>query len=670
MTSRIDAPSTTAALDGFHPLVREWFASQFAGPTGAQAEGWDAIAEGRHTLIAAPTGSGKTLAAFLTCIDRLVRAGLDGGLPERTEVVYVSPLKALSNDVQRNLSVPLEGIAGLAEAHGTPLPEIRVAVRTGDTPQRERALMAKQPPHILITTPESLFILLTSESGRRGLRGVRTLILDEIHAVADDKRGSHLSLSVERLCKLADGPVTRIGLSATQRPIAEVARFLVGTAGALRQAQGERSVGAQGERTGAGDAEASDWSSGFLPSQERRGDGAPDCIVIDTGHARAMDMGLEMPPEELGPIATHEQWASTLDRVAELVQEHTTTLVFMNTRRLVERVAHQLELRLGAEAVVAHHGSMSRETRHLAEERLKSGEAKVCVATASLELGIDVGAVDLVCQVGSPRSIGLLLQRVGRSGHSLGAMPKGRLFPLTRDELLECIALLRGIRGGNLDTLAIPPWPLDVLSQQIVAACAGEDWEEDALYDFCRRAYPYRDLPREKFDQVITMLSEGVAPREGRSTAYLHRDGVNRVLKARRNARLAAITSGGAIPDNADYDVIAEPEGTFVGTVHEDFAIESVAGDIFLLGNTPWKVRRVESGRVRVEDAQGSSPTLPFWLGEAPGRTRELSDEVSALREELASRQESVDGAPQRRRRFWRRRGVARGRLGRAGERG
>ena len=629
VTSRAsgDSASARAALGGFHPLVREWFASQFEAPTGAQAEGWDAIAKGRHTLIAAPTGSGKTLAAFLTCIDRLVRAGLDGGLPERTEVVYVSPLKALSNDVQRNLSVPLEGIAGLAEAHGTPLPEIRVAVRTGDTPQRERTLMAKRPPHILITTPESLFILLTSESGRRGLRGVRTLILDEIHAVADDKRGSHLSLSVERLCKLADGPVTRIGLSATQRPIVEVARFLVGSGPPIPTFPHTGGKGQSDPSTGSG-----------------RAVGEADCIVIDTGHARAMDMGLEMPPEELGPIATHEQWASTLDRVAELVQEHTTTLVFMNTRRLVERVAHQLELRLGAEAVVAHHGSMSRETRHAAEERLKSGEAKVCVATASLELGIDVGAVDLVCQVGSPRSIGLLLQRVGRSGHSLGAMPKGRLFPLTRDELLECIALLRGIRGGNLDTLAIPPWPLDVLSQQIVAACAGEDWEEDALYDFCRRAYPYRDLPREKFDQVVTMLSEGVAPREGRSTAYLHRDGVNRVLKARRNARLAAITSGGAIPDNADYDVIAEPEGTFVGTVHEDFAIESVAGDIFLLGNTPWKIRRVESGRVRVEDAQGSSPTLPFWLGEAPGRTGELSDEVSRLREELASRQESGDG--------------------------
>ncbi len=632
------APSTTAALEGFHPLVREWFASQFEAPTGAQAEGWGAISEGRHTLIAAPTGSGKTLAAFLTCIDRLVRAGLDGGLPERTEVVYVSPLKALSNDVQRNLSVPLEGIAELAEGHGTPLPEIRVAVRTGDTPQRERSLMAKQPPHILITTPESLFILLTSESGRRGLRGVRTLILDEIHAIADDKRGSHLSLSVERLCRLAEGPVTRIGLSATQRPIEEVARFLVGTEGASISLSPNGWEG-QGDATRA----APPLDSGFRRNGEGD-DGAPDCIIIDTGHARAMDMGLELPPEELGPIATHEQWASTLDRVAELVREHTTTLVFMNTRRLVERVAHQLELRLGDAAVVAHHGSMSREIRHASEERLKSGEARVCVATASLELGIDVGAVDLVCQVGSPRSIGLLLQRVGRSGHSLGAMPKGRLFPLTRDELLECIALLRGINGGNLDTLAIPPWPLDVLSQQIVAACAGEDWGIDELYDFCRRAYPYRGLPREKFDQVVTMLSEGVAPREGRSTAYLHRDGVNGVLKARRNARLAAVTSGGAIPDNADYDVILEPEGTFVGTVHEDFAVESVAGDVFLLGNTPWKIRRVESGRVRVEDAHGANPTLPFWLGEAPGRTGELSDEVSALRAELESRQEERSG--------------------------
>ena len=594
--------------------MQEWFASRFEGPTEAQVEGWAAIAKGRNTLIAAPTGSGKTLAAFLTCIDQLVRAGLDTGLPERTEVVYVSPLKALSNDIQRNLADPLDGIRELAEAQGTPLPEIRVAVRTGDTTQSERTSMAKRPPHVLITTPESLYILLTSESGRRGLQGVRTLILDEIHAVADDKRGSHLSLSVERLCNLAESAhpervegVTRIGLSATQRPIEEVARFLVG-------------------------------SDHISP------DGTPDCLVINTGHAREMELAIEMPPEELGPIATHEQWASSLDRVAELVQEHTTTLVFVNTRRLVERVSHQLAERLGEEVVVAHHGSLSRETRHTAEQRLKSGDAKVCVATASLELGVDVGAVDLVCQVGSPRSIGLLLQRVGRSGHSLGAMPKGALFPLTRDELLECIALLRGIRGGNLDTLAIPPWPLDVLAQQIVASCANEDWDEDELFAFCRRAYPYKELPREKYDQIIDILSNGVAPREGRSTAYLHRDGINHRLRGRRNARLAAVTSGGAIPDNADYDVIAEPEGTFVGTVNEDFAIESVAGDVFLLGNTPWKIRRVESGRVRVEDAQGSNPTLPFWLGEAPGRTPELSDEVSDLREDLLQHQSTGDG--------------------------
>ena len=592
---------------GFHPLVQEWFANRFEGPTEAQVEGWEAIAKGRDTLIAAPTGSGKTLAAFMTCIDRLVRAGLNGGLPERTEVVYVSPLKALSNDIQRNLADPLDGIRELAEAQGTPLPEIRVGVRTGDTPQSERTAMAKRPPHVLITTPESLYILLTSESGRRGLQGVRTLILDEIHAVADDKRGSHLSLSVERLCNLADGPVTRIGLSATQRPIEEIARFLVG-------------------------------------SDHIDADGTPDCLVINTGHAREMELAIEMPPEELGPIATHEQWASSLDRVAELIQEHTTTLVFVNTRRLVERVSHQLGERLGEEAVVAHHGSLSRETRHKAEQRLKSGDAKVCVATASLELGIDVGAIDLVCQIGSPRSIGLLLQRVGRSGHSLGAMPKGRLFPLTRDELLECIALLRGIHGGNLDTLTIPPWPLDVLAQQIVASCANEDWDEDALFAFCKRSYPYKELPREKYDQIIDILSNGVAPREGRGTAYLHRDGVNHILRGRRNARIAAVTSGGAIPDNADYDVIAEPDGTFVGTVNEDFAIESVAGDVFLLGNTPWKIRRVESGRVRVEDAQGSSPTLPFWLGEAPGRTPELSDEVSDLREDLLQHQDTSDG--------------------------
>ena len=592
----------------FHPLVQRWFDERFESPTDAQEAGWPAIAEGRHTLIAAPTGSGKTLAAFMTCIDRLVRAGLDGGLPERTEVVYVSPLKALSNDIRRNLAEPLSEITALAEAEGTPLEEIRVAVRTGDTPAKERQAMAKRPPHILITTPESLYILLTSKSGREALRGARTLILDELHAVAGNKRGSHLSLSVERLCELADDPVTRIGLSATQRPVDEVARFLVGC----------------DNIDAAGDAQ---------------------CTIVDTGHRRAMDLQLRLPEDELGPIATHEMWGQTLDDIAELVKAHETTLVFVNTRRLVERVTRQMSDRLGEEAVVPHHGSLSKERRHDAEQRLKSGQVSLCVATSSLELGIDIGSVDLVCQIGSPRSIGLMLQRVGRSGHQVGGTPKGRLFPLTRDELIECMAMVRGFRRGNLDRLLIPDWPLDVLAQQIVAECGAREWGEDALYALVRRAYPYRDLPLDRYEQVLETLARGVAPRQGRRSAYVHRDAVNRRLRGRRGARLAAITSGGAIPDNADYDVIAEPENTFVGTVNEDFAIESMRGDVFLLGNTSWRIRRVESGRVRVEDAQGSSPTVPFWLGEAPGRTTELSDEVSDLRAGIHSREDPEEGA-------------------------
>jgi len=588
-------------ISRFHPLVQEWFKSRFSEPTEAQVEGWPAIAQGRHTLIAAPTGSGKTLAAFLTCIDDLVRQGLSGEIPDRTQVVYVSPLKALSNDIQKNLATPLEEIAALAEAAGTPLPEIRAAVRTGDTRASERAKMAKRPPHILITTPESLYILLTSKSGRQGLTGVHTLILDEIHAVADDKRGSHLSLSVARLCALAENPITRIGLSATQRPIEEIGRLLVGS----------DSIGP---------------------------DGKPDCLIVNTGQARTIDLAIELPQRELGPIASHEMWDEALESVAELVRAHGTTLVFVNTRRMVERISHQLSARLGDDAVVAHHGSLSRTTRLAAEQKLKGGQVKVCVATASLELGIDIGVVDLVCQIGSPRSIGVLLQRVGRSGHQVGGTPKGRLFPLTRDELAECVALSRAIKHGNLDTLTIPPWPVDVLAQQIVASCAQEEWTENDLFALCRKAYPYRDLPREKFDHVVEVLSDGFTLRQGRRGAFLHRDGINLKIKGRRGAPIAAMTSGGAIPDNADYDVILDPEEIFIGTVNEDFAIESLAGDVFLLGNTAWKIRRVESGKVRVEDAQGQPPTVPFWLGEAPGRTWELSQEVSELREGIDQR--------------------------------
>ena len=589
------------SLDQFHPLVQEWFKSRFSEPTEAQIDGWPAIAQGRHTLIAAPTGSGKTLAAFMASIDSLVRQGLSGEIPDSTQVVYVSPLKALSNDIQKNLATPLEEIAELADAAGTPLPKIRAVVRTGDTKASERAKMAKRPPHILITTPESLYILLTSRSGRQGLAGVHTLILDEIHAIADDKRGSHLSLSVERLCALAENPIVRIGLSATQRPIEEVGRLLVG-------------------------------SDSIDPK------GKPNCLIVDTGRSRTIDLAMQLPERELGPIASHELWGEALDSVTDLVRAHGTTLVFVNTRRLVERVSHQLSERLGDDAVVAHHGSLSRTTRLAAEQKLKGGQVKVCVATASLELGIDIGVVDLVCQIGSPRSIGVLLQRVGRSGHQVGGTPKGRLFPLTRDELAECIALARAIKRGNLDTLTIPPWPMDVLAQQIVASCAQEEWAESDLFALCRKAYPYRELPREKFDRVIEVLSEGFTSRQGRRGAFLHRDGINLKVKGRKGAPIAAMTSGGAIPDNADYDVILEPEGTFVGTVNEDFAIESLAGDVFLLGNTPWKIRRVESGKVRVEDAHGQPPTVPFWLGEAPGRTWELSQEISDLREGIDQR--------------------------------
>ena len=575
-------------LSTFHPLVQEWFERKFAGPTVAQAQGWPAIAGGRHTLISAPTGSGKTLAAFLVCIDRLLRASLRGELPDSSQVVYVSPLKALSNDVHRNLTVPLREIAELAQGKGIALPEIRIALRTGDTPAYERQVMARRPPHVWITTPESLYLLLTSASGRRGLQGARTLILDEIHAVAGNKRGSHLALSVERLCALAREPVTRIGLSATQHPIEEVARFLVGSA-----------------HIGAG--------------------GASDCAIIDIGHRRDSDLQVEMPADELGPIATHELWDEVVSRIAVLAEVHRTTLVFVNTRRLVERVAHALSQIMGEEAVVAHHGSLSRKTRLAAEERLKTGEARVAVATASLELGIDVGTVELVCQIGSPRSIGALLQRVGRSGHWLGGIPKGRLFPLTRDELIECAALLVAVHRGDLDRLSIPPWPLDILAQQIVAMASAEDWSVEELFRTIRRAYPYRELPRASFDGVIRMLTEGVASRLGRRTAFLHHDRVHDVVRGRRGARLAALTCGGAIPDNADYDVVCDPDGTYLGSVTEDFAVESVAGDVFLLGNSSWRIRRVERGRVRVEDAHGLAPSVPFWLGGSVPDTRAVA---------------------------------------------
>jgi len=608
-------------LPQFHPAVQAWFASTFPdGATPAQLEAWPAIATGGHALIAAPTGSGKTLAAFLAAIDSLVREGAAGGLQNVTRVVYVSPLKALSNDIQRNLEAPLAGISAEVIRQGLQAPEIRAQVRTGDTSQTERAMMRRTPPHILVTTPESLYLLLTSASGREMLTTVRTVIVDEIHAVAQTKRGSHLSLTLERLAANAAQPIQRIGLSATQKPIEEVAKFLVGN-GDIPDLSAVRANG---------DVPA----SGASPFASKSGM-SPFPTIVNSGHVRERDLNLVIPAAPLEAVMSGEVWATVYDQLAQLIQEHHTTLVFANTRRMVERVSRHLAERLGEQAVAAHHGSLSKETRFDAEQRLKAGSLKVMVATASLELGIDIGDVELVCQLGSPRAISTFLQRVGRANHSVGGVPKGRIFPSSRDELVDCVALLDAVRRGELDRLHIPEHPLDVLSQQIVAEVAAREYGEDELFALMTRAYPYRNLPRKDFDAVVRMLAEGISTKRGRRGTYLHRDAVNKILRARKGARLTAITCGGAIPDNADYQVILEPAGIFVGTLNEDFAIESLAGDIFQLGNTSYRILRVEAGRVRVEDAKGQPPSIPFWLGEAPARTDEFSASVSRLRADI-----------------------------------
>jgi len=579
--------------------------AKFGTPTEPQEQGWPEILAGRTTLISAPTGSGKTLTAFLICIDRLVRKALDGSLVNRTEVVYVSPLKALGNDIQKNLDGPLSEILALAAERGLLMPEVRTAVRTGDTLAKERRDMLKRPPHILVTTPESLYILLTADKSRAILRDVQTVIVDEIHAVADDKRGAHLTLSLERLDLLANQP-TRIGLSATQKPIELVAHFLTGA-------------------------------------------NRPAPAVVNIGHRRKLDLAVEVPASELGPIASNEMWGEIYDRITELALQHRSTLVFVNTRRLAERVALRLSERLGEDQVATHHGSLARKMRLAAERKLKNGEIRVLVATASLELGIDIGNVDLVCQINSPRAIAVALQRIGRSGHWRGAIPKGRLFATTRDDMVECAAAVLAIRNGDLDRIQVPDKPLDILAQQIVAMCSCEDWNDTALFERVRQAYPYRNLTENEFERILQMLSEGISSQRGRYGAYLHRDLVNRNLRARRGARLAAITSGGAIPETALFTVVVQPEEIVIGTVDEDFAVESNAGDIMLLGNSSWQITRVEgkTGRVVVQDAHGAPPTIPFWRGEAPARTAELSQYVARVRQQVSDMLPNTAPLPQ-----------------------
>ncbi|MDR7286592.1 ATP-dependent Lhr-like helicase [Pseudomonas corrugata] len=584
---------TDSALAGFHPAVSAWFSNTFPTVTAAQARAWPLVRQRRSTLIAAPTGSGKTLTAFLAVIDELVHRGLEtaDGLPDETLVVYVSPLKALSNDIQINLQNPLAGITEQLRVMGLPPLQINTAVRTGDTPQKDRSAMRKTAPHILVTTPESLYVLLGSDSGRKMLGTARTVIVDEIHAIAASKRGSHLALSLERLQALCAEPLLRIGLSATQKPIETVSRFLVG--------------------------------------RDR------PCEIVDIGHARPRDLDIEVPPVPLSAVMANDVWELVYDRLATLAREHRTTLIFVNTRRLAERLSRHLSERLGKEAVAAHHGSLAKEFRLDAEQRLKRGDLQVLIATASLELGIDIGDVDLVCQIASPRSISGFLQRVGRSGHQVGGTPKGRLFATTRDDLIECTALLDCVRRGELDTLQIPTAPLDVLAQQIIAEVSCQEWSEHALLKMLRNASPYAELDEKHYQALLHMLAEGYNSRQGMRSAYLHRDAVTRTLRARRGARLTAVTSGGTIPDNADYSVLLEPQGLNIGSVNEDFAVESIAGDVFQLGNTSYRILRVETGKVRVEDAQGQPPTIPFWLGEAPGRSAELSFAVARLQAHL-----------------------------------
>ena len=580
------------SLTPFHPVLQRWFSETIGTPTTVQLRGWEAIRERRHTLIAAPTGSGKTLAAFLTALDDLFVEGLTAPLPDEVRVVYISPLKALSADIHKNLAEPRRGIKRLADEMGLEAPKITAAVRTGDTTSSERAAMLRKPPHILVTTPESLYLLLTAERSRDMLRTARTVIVDEIHAVIGTRRGAHLAITLERLQQVAEQPLLRLGLSATQKPIEEVAKYLAANA---------------------------------------------PVTIIDEGHKRTIDLAIEIPRSDVETVMSNEVWEDYYNRLTQLITEHKTTLVFVNTRRMAERVARHLSDRLGEDAVTAHHGSLSKEKRLDAESRLKNGRLKALVATASLELGIDIGHVDLVCQIASPHRIATLLQRVGRSGHTIAGLPKGRLFPISRDDLIECAALLREVRRGSLDRIVTHDAPLDVLAQQIVAETSCDDYGEDDLFALMSRAWPYRDLTRKDFDDVLAMVAEGFATKRGRRGALVHRDEVNHRVRGRRGSRMLAITSGGAIPEVADYKVVLEPDDTIVGTLNEDFAIESNAGDIFQLGNASWLITQVISGTVRVADAKGAPPTIPFWLGEAPARSDELSRAVSDFRDAATS---------------------------------
>src|SRR6266478_436795 len=591
----------------FLPFVRRWFDETFAEATRAQREGWEAIASGRDTLIVAPTGSGKTLAAFLWALDHLCRLGLDRQLEDRIYVAYVSPLRALNNDIEKNLRAPLAGIRAAAAAQELKLPEIRVAVRTGDTLAAQRQAMTRRPPHVLITTPESLFILLTSERFRPAFAHTRFLIVDEIHALMGSKRGAHLALSLERLQAVVEARDTasrpqRIGCSATVSPIESARGFLTGAT-------------------------------------------ATDAVTIDAGFTRDLDLQVIAPVDDFLTAPIDTIWEAALQQIAELVQAHRTTLVFAQSRRAAERLARDLNDRIADGRVAAHHGSLSRRARLEAENRLKEGELRALVATSSLELGIDVGAIDLVVQLQSPRNIAAALQRVGRAGHLLSRVSKGRIVVTRGEELGEAAAVVRSIRARELDRTVMPEAPLDVLAQQIVAAVAAESVGVDTLWQRFRNAAPYRTLSREDFVAVVRALAEPLPAEVKGAAPRILWDRVNDRLHARRGSRFLALTSGGTIPDNGLYDVFVAETDLKVGTLDEEFVTESLPGDVFLLGSHSWKIVKVRADRVLVEDAQGMSPTIPFWKGEHPSRSWELGLAVGRLRRDAAERLDAPDFA-------------------------
>lgn len=580
--------SETGWTGAFESCIERWIKQRFGHPSPVQSAAWPLIASGQDVLISAPTGSGKTLAAFLWTIDGLFRKAMAGEPVNCCQTVYISPLRALVRDVQTNLLEPIEVIrnkAGLGKVG------LQVAVRTGDTPSIERQRMLRHPPQVLATTPESLYLLLTSAGGRRLLGDVRTVVVDEIHALANTKRGAHLMLSLERLEALLAQRPQRLGLSATQKPIEEMARFLVGT-----------------------------------------GRTAPQ--IVDYGHVRERQVRLEIPhTDSLSAIATNQLWEFVYDRISELTKNKRTILVFVNTRRLAERVGRYLAERVGAKQVAVHHGSLAREEREEAERRLKSGSLSVLVATASLELGLDIGMVDLVCQIGSPHAVSTFLQRLGRSGHGVGMISRGRLFPLTRSDLVECVALLDALDRDWLETITVSgSGPTDVLVQQMVAEVAARgEVSSEVLFGQLVRAWPYRDLDKETFGELLNMISRGFSTRLGRHLAHLRFDQQEKKIYARPGARRFAIENGGVIPDLFDYDVKLLPENLSIGTVSEDFAFESMTGDVFQLGNRSYRLIQVRSGTAYVEDAAGAPPSIPFWFGDAPGRTKVLSQAVSEL---------------------------------------